>query len=80
MLPKSDYERIYTGSFINVQYLQSILEERGINSVKRDDFESGLRGGFGGGLPNQVQLFVKKKDILIAKALVEKKMNGPDPS
>ncbi len=76
MLPKSDYERIYTGSFINVQFLQSILSEKGINSVKRDDFESGLRGGFGGGLPNQVQLFVKKKDILLAKALVEKNINN----
>ncbi len=78
MLPKSDYERIYTGSFINVQYLQNILEQKGINSVKRDDFESGLRSGFGGGLPNQVQLFVKKKDILLAKALVQKNLDNSE--
>jgi len=76
MFPKSEYERVYTGSFINVQYLQNILQDQDINSIKRDDFESGLRGGFGGGLPNQVQLFVKKKDVLLAKALIEK--NGTD--
>lgn len=77
MLPKSEYERVYTGSFINVQYLQNILQDQDINSIKRDDFESGLRGGFGGGLPNQVQLFVKKKDVLLAKALIEKNVIDP---
>ena len=74
MLPKSSYERIYTGSFINVQYLQQLLKDRKISSVTRDDFESGLRGGFGGGLPNQVQLFVEKKDVLMSKALIEKSL------
>lgn len=54
------YERVYTGSETNVQYLQELFEKAGISSRVRNDFDSGLRAGFGGGLPGQVQLFVIK--------------------
>ena len=33
------------------------MEEQGIPSRVRNDFEAGLRAGFGGGLPGQVLLF-----------------------
>lgn len=52
------YERVYTGSDVNVQHLQELFAEAGISSRVRNDFDSGLRAGFGGGLPGQVQLFV----------------------
>jgi hypothetical protein len=55
---EEDYKRIYTGSEVNVMHLQNILEEQDIPSRVRNDFDSGLRAGFGGGLPGQVQLFV----------------------
>ncbi len=75
IFPDSEYERVYTGSAINVQFLQTVLQDSNINSIKRDDFESGLRGGFGGGLPNQVQLFVKKTDADIATPIIEKSLS-----
>ena len=53
-----DYKRVYTGSEVNVQYLEEILSKAGIATRVRNDFDSGLRAGFGGGLPGQVQLFV----------------------
>ncbi|WP_459209797.1 putative signal transducing protein [Aquimarina rhabdastrellae] len=74
LFPESDYERVYTGSLINVQFLQNVLQDSGINSLTRDDFESGLRGGFGGGLPNQIQLFVKKTDAENALPIIEKSL------
>ncbi len=55
-----DYKRIYTGSEVNVQFLKDRLEKEGIPSRVRNDFDSGLRAGFGGGLPGQVLLFAEE--------------------
>ena len=55
---EDDFERVYTGSEVNVLHLQSVLQEKEIPTIVRNEFQSGLRGGFGGGLPGQVQLFV----------------------
>ncbi len=55
---EESYKRVYTGPETNVQYLQELFEKAGIESRVRDDFESGLRAGFGGGMRGQVQLFV----------------------
>lgn len=71
MIKNSDYERVYTGSEINVNYLKNLLEEKEIHSVVKNDFQSGLRAGFGGGIEN-VQLFVKKENIVQAKRIIEK--------
>ena len=54
---EDDYKRIYTGSEVNVLHLQNLLAEQNIPTRVRNDFDSGLRAGFGGGLPGQVQLF-----------------------
>lgn len=58
MSTEVDYKRIYTGSEVNVLHLEDILRQEGIGTRVRNDFDSGLRAGFGGGLPGQVQLFV----------------------
>ena len=55
-----EYQHVYTGSEPNVQYLQELYEKEGISSRVRNDFDSGLRAGFGGGMPGQVLLFVVK--------------------
>ena len=55
---EEDFKRVYTGSEVNVHYLQDLLKQQGIGTRIRNDFDSGLRAGFGGGLPGQVQLFV----------------------
>ncbi len=58
MSEEDNYKRVYTGPETNVQYLQELFEKAGIHSRVRNDFDSGLRAGFGGGLPGQVLLFV----------------------
>lgn len=60
MSDEENYKRVYTGPETNVQYLQELYEESGIHSRVRNDFDSGLRAGFGGGVPQQAQLFVMK--------------------
>ncbi|WP_103072642.1 putative signal transducing protein [Aquimarina sediminis] len=74
MFPKSEYQRIYTGSLINVQFLQTVLQDQGINSITRDDMKSGVIAGFGGGLPDHIQLFVKKIDQEKALTIVKKNL------
>ncbi|MFV8224659.1 putative signal transducing protein [Christiangramia aquimixticola] len=59
MSEDQNYKRVYTGPETNVQYLQDLFEKSGIHSRVRNDFDSGLRAGFGGGLPGQVLLFVE---------------------
>ncbi len=75
MFPESEYERVYTGSLINVQFLQTLLQDRGINSVTRDDMKSGMMAGFGGGVPDHIQLFIKKEDMEEAIPIIEKSLS-----
>lgn len=63
MSTDENYKRVYTGSEVNCQHLQQLFEEKGIPSRIRNDFDSGLRAGFGGGLPGQVQLFAMKSHL-----------------
>lgn len=58
MSEEQHYKRVYTGPETNVQYLQELYDKAGIHSRVRNDFDSGLRAGFGGGVPQQAQLFV----------------------
>lgn len=71
MSTEDDYKRVYTGSEVNVQYLEDLLQQEDIGTRVRNDFDSGLRAGFGGGLPGQVQLFVLSEQYEKAKAIVE---------
>ncbi|WP_442844870.1 putative signal transducing protein [Leeuwenhoekiella sp. H156] len=71
MITDSNYERVYSGSEINANYLKTYLEDSGIKSILRNDKESALRGGFGN-YESEVLLFVEKENLIKAKHLVEK--------
>jgi len=68
---EDDYKRVYTGSEVNVQYLEDLLQQENIGTRVRNDFDSGLRAGFGGGLPGQVQLFVLTEQYEQALRIVQ---------
>ncbi len=76
MSEEQGYEHVYTGPETNVQYLQEIYNKAGLSNMVRNDFDSGLRAGFGGGLPGQVQLFVIKSHL--AEALEIAKSTFPE--
>ncbi len=71
MNEEEEYKRVYTGSEVNVQHLQNLMNEQGISTRVRNDFDSGLRAGFGGGLPGQVLLFAKTSDYDKALKITE---------
>ena len=80
MSEEENYKRVYTGPETNVQYLQELYSNEGIHSRVRNDFDSGLRAGFGGGLPGQVLLFVLENQfeeaVKIAKETFPKDFNN----
>ena len=75
MFPESEYERLYTGSLINIQFLQTLLQEKGIHSIVKDEMKSGMMAGFGGGVPDHIQLFVKKTDLEAALPIVKNNLS-----
>ncbi|MGB3774448.1 MAG: DUF2007 domain-containing protein [Leeuwenhoekiella sp.] len=77
-MKESDYEHVFTGSAIKANYLKNIFDEEGISAVVRNDQDSQLRAGFGGSYSNQALIFVKKNELMRAKRIVEKKIDGED--
>jgi len=71
ILPETNHQRIYVGSKINAQFLQSLLLESDIKSVIRDDGESAVRAGFGMDYMNGAKLLVPKDDLLKAKHIID---------
>lgn len=58
----SKHTRLFTGSLIEIQRLQLDLDDAQIPSMVKNNFQSGLRAGFYGGSPSQVELFIYEED------------------
>ena len=67
----SEHIRLFTGSLIEIQRLQLDLDDAKIPSLVKNNFESGLRSGFYGGSPSQVELFIFKEDMEKAQPILE---------
>lgn len=67
----SKHIKFFTGSLIEIQRLQLDLDDQQIPSLVKNNFESGLRSGFYGGSPSQVQLFIYQEDLEKAKPILE---------
>lgn len=66
----SKYICFFSGSFIEANFIESKLSENNIKYILRDDQKSANLAGFG--IPNflnSCKIFIKKKDIEIAKKL-----------
>jgi len=68
----SKHIQFFTGSLIEIQRLQLDLDENRIPSLVKNNFQSGLRSGFYGGSPSQVELFIYKEDRDKAIPILEK--------
>lgn len=55
---------IYSGSFVNAQYIAGILENQNIQCVIKDDFHSSMMAGWADpGSENSVRVMVAKEDL-----------------
>lgn len=70
LLPNSRYEKVHTGSAIEVQRLQSILEENSIQTIVRNDNESAKLAGYALASLDSSRILVDKEDVVKAKHLI----------
>jgi hypothetical protein len=54
--------RIFTGSEIDALALRALLEEAGISSMIRNDYQSGMLAGFVAGFPSESELYISDAD------------------
>jgi len=62
--------RIYTGPSMIAKGLIARLNELGISPVERNDSESAIIGGFHQGVPDQLQLFIRKDEMVKAQETI----------
>ncbi len=68
---QSKHINLFTGSLIEIQRLQIDLNDKEIPSMVKNNFQSGIRAGFYGGSPSQVQLFIFEEDREKALPILE---------
>ena len=69
---QSKHTKLFTGSLIEIQRLQLDLDDNQIPSLVKNNFQSGIRSGFYGGSPSQVELFIYEEDLEKATPILEK--------
>lgn len=75
---RGDLVRIYTGSEVSVIYLKAELENIGIAALVKNNWQSGITAGFGGGTPDSIDLFIQESDFENSKLKIEELVKNMD--
>ena len=63
---------IYSGSFLNAQFIANVLDENNIKCMVKDDYQNSIIAGWvSPGSENSIRLFVAKKDVEAAKEVIK---------
>lgn len=62
--------RVYTGTEVSVYLLKDMLEQNGISSIIKNDFNSGISAGFAGGVPSAIDIYIKQSDLKNAESII----------
>ena len=63
---------IYSGSFLNAQFVANVLDENNIKCMVKDDYQNSIIAGWvSPGSENSIRVFVAKKDIEAAKEVIK---------
>jgi hypothetical protein len=62
--------RVYSGTELTVNLLKDELENLGISSMIRNDFNSGVSAGFSGGVPSSIDLLIQEFDFEKAEPII----------
>ena len=67
---------IYSGSFLNAQFIAKVLNENNIKCTVKDDYQNSIIAGWvSPGSENSIRVFVAKKDVETAKELIKNARN-----
>ena len=63
---------LYSGSFLNAQFVANVLDENNIKCMVKDDYQNSIIAGWvSPGSENSVRVFVAKKDVEAAKEVIK---------
>ena len=63
---------IYSGSFLNAQFVANVLDENNIKCMVKDDYQNSIIAGWvSPGSENSVRVFVANKDVEAAKEIIK---------
>jgi len=63
---------IYSGSFLNAQFIANVLDENNIKCMVKDDYQNSIIAGWvSPGSENSIRVFVAKKDVEAAKEVIK---------
>ena len=63
---------IYSGSFLNAQFVANVLDENNIKCMVKDDYQNSIIAGWvSPGSENSIRVFVAKKDVETAKEVIK---------
>lgn len=71
MKKEDELIKIFSGSEIAANLLKAELQEVGIPSLIKNDFQMGISSGFAGGIPNLIDLFINESDRKKAEPTVK---------
>lgn len=71
MTQENNLIKIYTGTELTATYLKEELDSKGIGSIIKNDFQSGISAGFGGGIPSAIDLYIQESDFEKADPIVK---------
>ena len=67
-----DLIHIYSGSFLNAQFIANVLDENNIKYMVKDDYQNSIIAGWvSPGSENSIRVFVAKKDVEAAKEVLK---------
>jgi len=69
-MKENNIVRVYTGTEISVILLKGRLEEIGISSIIRNDYQLGVDVGFVGGVKSAVDLYIQQSDYKKAEPII----------
>ena len=70
-IKKDGYVHLYSGSEVRVILLKGLLEDKGIQTIVQNDYQSGISVGFAGGTVNTIRLKIHATDLELAKPILE---------
>ena len=71
MKKENSLVKIYTGTETNVIMLSGLLEENGISTMTKNDFQSSVWSGYVSGVPSAVDLFIQENDLQKADPIIK---------
>ena len=67
---------IYSGPFLNAQFIANVLNENNIKCMVKDDYQNSIIAGWvSPGSENSIRVFVTKKDVEAAKEVIKNVRN-----